>query len=180
MVYYHASPTADISVLEPRKPIYFSEKPSAVYLCTLRPMALLYGVQNFEYTYGYTRDGQIYFEEFWPGALKALYQGKSASLYICAPEETETTRIPNEYLSRKPVRILSQERIPDLYQALLEEAEKNTIRIFRHEELSSEVLSRIRKMVAREIREQRLWERPGAMAEYMRLHYPDSWEDAQK
>lgn len=80
MIYYHCSPTAGLTVLEPRRPEAF-DKPRRVYMTTSLPMALLYGVRNFEYTYGYTRDGRIYYEEYFQDALRILYRGKQASLY---------------------------------------------------------------------------------------------------
>lgn len=56
MAFYHCSPTAGLTLLRPGKPP-FSEKPSMVYMTTLFPMALMYGIKNYEYTYGYTREG---------------------------------------------------------------------------------------------------------------------------
>ena len=49
MAYYHCSPTAGLTVLQPRKPVSF-EKPARVYMTTLLPMALMYSIQNYEYT----------------------------------------------------------------------------------------------------------------------------------
>lgn len=57
MTYYHCSPVRGLKVLEPGVPKSF-DKPAGVYLSTLLPMALMYGVRNFEYTYGYTRGGR--------------------------------------------------------------------------------------------------------------------------
>ena len=48
MAYYHCSPTAGLTVLEPRKPESF-EKPARVYMTTLLSMALMYTVRNYEY-----------------------------------------------------------------------------------------------------------------------------------
>lgn len=76
MTYYHCSPTGGIRVLQPRQPVSF-DKPARVYMTTLLPMALMYTVSNFEYTYGYTREGQIYLEEYFPNALEILYRGKA-------------------------------------------------------------------------------------------------------
>ena len=100
MAYYHCSPTSGLTVLQPRKPESF-DKPARVYMTTLLPMALMYGVRNYEYTYGYTKEGQIYLDEYFPNALEELYRGKPASLYLCDPESVETTRIPNEAVSDK-------------------------------------------------------------------------------
>ena len=94
MAYYHCSTAAGLKLMQPRKPEAF-DKPARVYMTTLLPMALMYAVRNYEYTYGYTKEGQIHFDEYFPNELEILYRGKSASLYLCDPESTQTTQIPN-------------------------------------------------------------------------------------
>ena len=79
MNYYHCSPTPGLTLLEPRTP-EFNNKPQAVYLAELFPMALLYGIHNFEYAYGFTKEKALYYSEYFPDALKTLYAGKSASV----------------------------------------------------------------------------------------------------
>lgn len=174
MEYYHCSPTAGLTILEPRKPEAF-EKPSRVYMTTSLPMALMYGVRNFEYTYGYTREGQIYFEEYFPNALEILYRGKHASLYLCAPEQVETTNIPNEAVCAAAVPIVGEVVIPDVWEALLEQQRLGALVIRRYEELSPRMLAWIRDAEAKEIRKRNLLHTGGAMAEYMKRHYPESW-----
>ena len=61
-VLYHCSPTAGLKILQPSVTKYFG-KPRQVCLTASVPMALFYGVKHFEYTYGYTREGKIYYEE---------------------------------------------------------------------------------------------------------------------
>ena len=179
MAYYHCSPTAGLTALEPRKPQSF-EKPARVYMTTLLPMALMYTVQNYEYSYGYTKEGQIYFDEYFPNALEFLYRGKSASLYLCDPETTETTQIPNEAISEKTVPIISETYIPDACEALLEQERLGTLVIHRHHELSEKMLDWIKKVEADCIRRSDLTNTPGAMADYYRTHYPESWAIVEK
>lgn len=174
MTYYHCSPTSGITLLEPRKPEAFS-KPRSVYLTTLLPMALMYGVRNYEYTYGYTKDGQIYLEEYFPDALEILYRGKRASLYICAPERVTATRIPNEALSDAAVPVLQEIPIPDVCAALLEQERQGTLVIHRYRELSERKLDWIRRVEADTIRQQDLINKPSSMADYYKQHYPESW-----
>ena len=174
MTYYHCSPTAGLTVLEPGKPASF-DKPARVYMTTLLPMALMYAVKNYEYTYGYTREGQIYLEEYFPNALEILYRGKSASLYICGPADTETTRIPNEVISEASVRVLQEIRIPDACEALLEQERLGALVIHRYPELSEKKLAWICKVEAEGIRRSGLVTKPGPMADYYREHYPESW-----
>ena len=179
MAYYHCSPTPGLTVLEPRKPESF-EKPASVYLTTLLPMALMYTVQNYEYTYGYTKEGQIYFDEYFPNALEILYRGKSASLYLCDPESTEPTRIPNEAVSAAAVPVLREITIPDACEALLEQERLGTLVIHRHHELSEGMRNWIRTVEADGIRKSDLLNTPGPMADYYREHYPESWAIVQK
>jgi hypothetical protein len=173
VAFYHCSPISGLKLLEPRKPEAF-DKPPRVYLTTLLPMALMYSIRNYEYTYGY-RDGQIHFDEYFPNELEILYRGKSASLYLCAPESTETTQIPNEAVSRDPVPVLKEIFIPDACEALLEQARLGNLVIRRYHELPERAHDWIRKAEADCIREADLLNRPGEQAEYYRTHYPQSW-----
>lgn len=174
MAYYHGSPTPGLTLLEPRKPKSF-DKPARVYLTTLLPMALMYTVQNYEYTYGYTKEGQIYLDEYFPNALEILYKGKSASLYLCNPEKTETTQIPNEAISETAVPVIRETFIQDACEALLEQERLGTLVIRRYDELSEKMLDWIRNAEADCIRKADLIHTPGPMADYYREHYPESW-----
>ena len=179
MIYYHCSPVSGLKLLEPRKPKLF-DKPERVYMATLMPMALMYGVQNYEYTYGYTPEGQIRFEEYFPDELAVLYKGKSASLYVCEPESVETTWIPNEAVSEKPVLVLEEIRIPDVYEALLEQERLGNLMIRRYAEQSERMLVWVRKVEKEIILEKGLLESAGTRADYYHTYYPDSWEDAKR
>lgn len=179
MTYYHCSPICGLKILEPRKPVSF-EKPERVYLTTLLPMALMYGVRNYEYTYGYNQEKQIHFDEYFPDELAVLYKGKTASLYICQPEATEATRIPNEAVSARPVPVLEEIFIPDVYEALLEQERLGTLIIRRHRELPEKMLEWVRKAETQTILEKDMLHNPGPMADYYRTHYPESWKDAEK
>ena len=176
MTYYHCSPAAGLTLLRPGKPKAF-DKPPRVYMTTLLPMALMYSVQNYEYTYGYTKDGQIHFDEYFPNELEILYRGKSANLYVCAPAAVETTQIPNEAVSTQDVPILSETVIPDAYEALLEQERLGTLVIRRYHELPDRMLEWIRKAETDVIRKHDLLNNPGPMADYYREHYPQSWQD---
>lgn len=180
MELYHASPTAGLTVLRPSVTAYFG-KPRQVCLTALKPMALLYGVKHFEYTYGYTRDGDLYYEEYFPGALEELYRGKGASLYRCPWREgMETTRIPNEYVSAVQVPVEEEILIPDVYEALLEEERLGTIRIVRWPEVSEKTRRRIVEAERETILENKLLGTDTAMARYLREKYPESWALAQE
>ena len=179
MEFYHCSPVGGLTVLEPREPEAF-DKPARVYMTTLVPMALMYSVRNFEYTYGYTKEGQIYFEEYFPNAMEILYRGKTASLYLCMPEHKDTTPIPNEVVSELPVPILRETIIPDAMEALLEQERLGALVIRRYDVLTSREREWIRKAEMQTILEKGLLDKDDAFAAYMKAHYPDSWELAME
>ena len=179
MAFYHCSTKAGLKSLRPGKPKTF-DKPARVYMTTLLPMALMYCIDHYEYTYGYTQDGQIYYAEHFPNALEILYRGKSASLYLCAPEAVETTKIPNEAVSVSEVSILEETRIPDACEALLEQERLGALVIKRYESLTEKNLEWIRRVEADSIREYGLLNKSGPMADFFRTHYPDSWRLVQE
>lgn len=174
MEYYHCSPVSGLTILRPGKPEAF-DKPARVYMTTLLPMALMYGVRNYEYTYGYTKEGQIYLDEYFPNALEVLYRGRPASLYLCDPGPVESTRIPNEVVSESAVPVLEEIGIPDVYEALLEQERLGALVIRRYEELSDKMLDWICRAEADTIREKKLLHAGGPMAAYYKRHYPRSW-----
>lgn len=178
MTYYHCSPTPGLTVLQPRKP-KFSDKPAGVYMTTLLPMALMYSIRNYEYTYGYTAESQIELDEYFPNALEILYWGKRASLYLCDPESTQATRIPNEAVSQAAVPVIRETVIPDACEALLEQERLGALVIHRFHELSEGMRCWIRRVEADEIKSHGLLHNPGPMADYYREHYPESWALAQ-
>lgn len=178
-MYYHCSPIRGLKRLEPHRPQNF-EKPAQVYMTTSLPMALMYGVRNFEYTYGYTKEGQIYYEEYFPDALRVLYEGKSASLYECLPDVTAGTQIPNEVVSQLPVKIVREIYIPDVMQALLEQERQGTLVIRRYEQLSPRMLEWIFQAELEEIKKRNLLYTPCPMADYMKRYYPAVWAAATR
>lgn len=108
--------------------------------------------------------------------MAELYRGKSASLYLCEPTTVEATRIPNEAVSREPVRILEERRIPDLMEALLEQERQSALQIVRHYQLSDAAREWILREEADEIRNRRLLDDPSSpIAQWMQSHYPKSW-----
>ena len=120
MQLYHASTHGGLQFLEPRRSPFF-EKPVQVCMTSLRAMALFYLIRNFEYAYGYDRQGRLYFADPFPDALKKLYSGKRGWVYTCESGDYEKTVIPNEYISRTPVRVTEAAFVPDAYAAFLEE-----------------------------------------------------------
>lgn len=176
MTLYHCSPTPGLTVLEPSVTKYFG-KPKQVCLTASLPMALMYGVKHFEYAYGYTRAGQIYYEEYWPNALEEIYRGRSASLYLCARrEDMGPTAIPNEFVTGSAVPVEEERPIPDVLAALLEQERLGALKIVRWDEMGEKQRRRVVRAEADAIREKGLTDRlDDPFARYMREKYPESW-----
>lgn len=181
MKLYHCSPSPGIKILEPSVTHYFG-KPRQVCLTAKVPMAFFYGIRHFEYTYGYTRDGRLYYEEYFPGALEGLYGGKTASLYTCSHRaDMAATPIPNEYVSSLPVAVEDETVIPDLYAALLEQEALGAVKLVRWPEVSPERRAWILDAETKTILEKGLLDQPDSpFGQYMRETYPESWALAQK
>ncbi len=177
---YHCSPTAGLKLLQPGTTKYF-DKPKQVCLTASLPMALMYGVKHFEYAYGYTKGREIYYEEYFPHALEEIYQGKRASLYRCVRrEDMNTTRIPNEYVTARPVPVAEEIVIPDVYKALLEQERLGALNIIRWPELTDGRRRWIVQAELETILEKKLLCQDTDYAHYMRDKYPESWELARQ
>ena len=180
MELYHVSPTAGLTVLRPSVTEFFG-KPKQVCLTALKPMALLYGVRHFEYTYGYRKDGGLYYQEYFPGALEELYRGRRASLYRCVWREgMETTAIPHEYVTAAEVAVEEEIPVPDVYEALLRQERLGALEIIRWKSVPENTREWIKQIQMKEILEAGLLGQDVPRARYMREKYPESWAMAQK
>ena len=151
-------------------------------MTTSLPMALMYAIRHFEYTYGYHWiDGKpqgIYFEEYFPDALRVLYGGKPAWLYTCEAGHYETTKKPNEWISLAPVPVRGAAYIPDALEALLEQERTGQLEITRYPHMSEKALAWVRREEKATILKHGLLDKEDAFARFMKEKYPLSWADA--
>lgn len=131
---YHASPVPGLRTLEPRisnhgiPQVYFSRKRENVLVYLCNAIEKYARETNFPYTgpwekwgpYGFSKDGRLRLEEYYPHATKDTYQGVSA--YIYCVEETSSMHplpdIPDAVVSPEPVAVKSCEWIPDAYEEI--------------------------------------------------------------
>lgn len=112
---YHASRTPGLAVLEPR--VSTHGKPY-VYAVDSAVTALLFGAPKDDFDL--LTDAQNGVPVVWecrPNALRAVYAGKRCSLYTVAEDgflAGQTGWAP-ERVCETPVRVASEERVPDLY-----------------------------------------------------------------
>lgn len=165
-MFFHASNVSGLKLLTPHtsnhgKPlVYFSEKREnvLVYLSNaVEKYCRENGVEhNGTYqkwaSYGFTRDGILTLDEYYPNAAEETYKGVSGYIYSVSglTDCKRLSDIPCAVTSSVEVSVESCEFVPDAYEALLTAAENNEIILRRYEENSKEKLEWIEKTVLEE------------------------------
>lgn len=152
-MYYHASQTPGIRVLEPRVSnhgiprIYFSDRRENVLVYLSNAVEKYCRETGFSHSgpwtkwasYGFNKDGLLRLEEYYPGATEETYRGVSGYIYqaeIIAPANDEI-QIPHAFTAAEPTEVSGCEFVPDAYEALLAAEAGGLIEIVRYEVLSS-------------------------------------------
>lgn len=153
IMYYHASQTPDIKVLEPR---ISNHGIPLVYLSRKRENVLVYlsnaiekycretgfrheGIYHKWGPYGFEKDGRMRMEEYYPDALKKTYEGVSGYIYACEDVDDSgyETDIPDAITSTVPVPVTGTEYIADAYEEILKAEKEGLITIQHYEEMPS-------------------------------------------
>ena len=121
MLYYHASPTPGIEILEPRISnhgtplVYVSQKSENVLVYLSNAVERFCHETGFIHTgpyykwasYGFSKDGFLQLDEYWPNALEDTYAG--AQGYIYTLPHTDALRpmqdIPAAFCSAQPLPV---------------------------------------------------------------------------
>ena len=149
-MYYHASQTKDIKILEPRvsnhsQPwIYFSSKRENVLVYLSNAVEKYCKENNFRHegiwtkwaSYGFTKDGRLELQEYYPNATYDTYKGVSGYIYyVDEVEDIEKQKdIPYAYHSSNNVKVSSCEYIEDAYDAIQKEIQKGNIVLVKYED----------------------------------------------
>lgn len=168
MKLFHASQTPGIRVLEPRTSnhglplIYFSDcrENTLVYLSNaVERHWLASGFPPCEAyhkwgSYGFTGEGLLCLEEYYPNATEETYGGAAGYIYTV---ETEKVRplpeIPHAFVSEEPVGVTDCEIIPDALAALRRAEREGRLLLRFYEENSPEKLQWIERSIRREYAE---------------------------
>lgn len=150
-MYYHATQTKGIQVLEPR---ISNHNIPLVYLSQKRENTLVYlsnavekyckengfkhsGIWSKWGPYGFDKEGILQYEEYYPNALEETYNGVKGYIYSCAEVEGESDfelNIPDAIVSGKSVKIIDCESIDDAYVEMIKAEQKGLIRILRYKD----------------------------------------------
>ncbi len=151
-MFYHASRTEGIKILEPRisnhhRPlVYFSKKREnvLVYLSNaIQKFCLENGFENPGVwtkwaAYGFDPGGIQRIEEYYPGATEETFKGVSGYIYSASDVKDcgFEVKIPDAVTSDKPVEVISCEFVPDAYEAILEAEKAGLVRILRYKDVT--------------------------------------------
>lgn len=166
---FHASPVPGIQVLEPR---ISNHGTPLVYLSDRRENVLVYlsnAIEKFcretglpprgSYrkwgSYGFTEDGLLKLDEYWPNATRETYEGVSG--YVYSVEGGDSLKpladIPHAYVSSEPLQVAECEFVPDAYQAMEQAAAEGKLRLSFYRNNSREMLEWIEKSIVQEYEE---------------------------
>lgn len=152
-MYYHASRRSGIRVLEPHVSnhgiplIYFSDRRENVLPYLSNAVAKYCRETGFSRTgpwtkwasYGFTPDGRLQLEEYYPNATEETYRGVPGYIYQASRiiPTADDIQIPHAFATDRKVAVKGCEYIPDAYEAILEAERAGLIVIARYEQLSA-------------------------------------------
>lgn len=173
---YHASQVPNIKILKPavsnhEKPlIYLSEKRqnTLVYLSNavekhcMQTGFLHNGKWKTWASYGFTNEGILRLDEYYPNATKDTYSGVPGYIYSVTGDESvqKQTDIPYAYTSAKSMSVTGCEYIEDVYIELLKQEREGKIMLTRYEDNSTLMHEWIRKSILAE------YEKAGGQPDY--------------
>lgn len=156
---YHGSGTGGLEVLQARSTLHGAGD-QVVYLTDCVPYALFYiwdaalvGCGRKHVT-GSMRRGYAWYEEQFPGQLKAFYAGASGWLYRVEhnPDMEPMAGRGGLFYARRDVPVAGVEFIPDVYKALLGWEAQGELEVSRFEDRApaeqAELTERIAQMIA--------------------------------
>jgi len=168
-MYYHASQTNGIKELEPRISnhniplIYFSSKKENVLVYLSNVVEKYCKETNYKnngkYTkwasYGFTKDGKLKLEEYYPNATLETYKGVSGYIYSVnsVPGIEKLEDIPYAFKTKKNVKVDMIEYIPDAYEAIMEEVNNGNILLIKYEEFIKIKKDWLEKTITKEYNE---------------------------
>lgn len=181
MIFYHGSPIGGLTELKPflsehGKPyIYFATNPLVALLYAVKPVSKPFSF----YPYGFDRNGNVIYSEYYENAFCDLYKDKEGYLYegenlknIDAP-----TQINCAYASADPIKVDRVTKIPDLYIFYKEQEEKGLFSVKHKDEISDKEMDFVSGELKKDIEKYDLLKQPqNDMSIFIRKHFPDIWE----
>lgn len=121
MKLYHGSSIGNIETL---LPFMSNHGNPYVYLTDSEVLAAIYAANpmkrpNGWFPYWWSKDGQLYYDEYYENQMEEIYRGKAGYVYTCEADLPAMDKMPWVFLSEGEVPVLQCRAIPDLYEQLL-------------------------------------------------------------
>lgn len=130
---YHVSPKAGLISLQPH---ISTHKKAYVYAIDNMVTGMLFGAKHDDFDFIISTDemGTPVICECYPDAFQKVFQGKACSVYVVEDDgfQRGVTSWKPELVSEKEVAVKREIAIDDLYQQLLSEEQKGTLKIERY------------------------------------------------
>lgn len=183
---YHGSALPSLTELQPLSQLHNSDQ-KAVYLSSCIPYVLLYiwdaekTQSSQKWVTGWLKDGVAYYEEQFPGQLKAFYEGVHGYVYSVLRGD-EIQSVPQRedlFYSNTPLNVHCVTEIPDVYQELLLYEREGLFHVFRFEDAAAEKQEELIDRIATYIAKDKLIEQDGEQSHFMQRYFVQAWEKAK-
>lgn len=165
-MYYHASRIGNIKKLEPSISnhgiplVYFSSRRENALVYLSNAIEKYCKDTNFRYngiykkwaSYGFTKDGLLELQEYYPNAAYETYKGVDGYIYKVenVPGIEEQKDIPYAFHTDKLVEVLSVEYIKDAYEEIMKEIKNGKIVFKKYEDFIKEKRGWLERTIRRE------------------------------
>lgn len=175
MKLYHGS---DVPGLTTLRPFMSNHDSPYVYLTDNPTLPLIYahnavGRPGGFFPYWFDKEGRLIYDEYFPGQLRTMYQGKSGWVYEADAEKlTRLDKMPWVYLSDTPVAVTGARFIPDLYEALVGASQDGRLVLHLYEDLPEQAREGHRRVVRRSLE----GHGDDAYTAFLRQHMPEVFD----
>lgn len=151
---------------------------------------VLYLTDNYSYSLFYIRDreidfvtcgvregGIVHYDEKFPNQLETLYHGMSGWVYE-VEADAKPTKISGIYVTRDNAKVIGKYFIPDALAAIKEAVSQGYVKLFSYEKTTEEQRKLNQEGMVRWFQSDRQMH-PKKEA-FLRTHFPDAWEEAQR
>ncbi len=165
-ILYHASNTKGIEKFSPAKSfhgsmkVYFSAKRENVLVYLSNAIKKFCEETNFHFdgewhkwaSYGFTNDGRVKIEEYYPNALKETFEGVAGYIYtVEKPEGVDAMKnIPFAYTLSQEIDVKDCEYIADAYLEIMRAESEGLIEVERYENLTEKKKDWIKRTIISE------------------------------
>lgn len=148
----------------------------------MQPILLLYlyAVKPFSfYPYGFDKDGNVIYYEYFENAFYQIYKNKKDFLYECYDLNgvENLTQINCAYTCTEPIEIDAVSEIQDLHDYYMEQVKKDSFSIKPYSEISEKEKGLVYDELKKDIDKYKLKTIPDhPMSIFIKTHFSNLWE----